>query len=261
MTQPNRRAGNNWWSPMRGYTIPLHVRNGLYYMDMVPPTDDDMEQYPHVFITADSPWNPDSLDEEFLFDASDSIVDTPGVQERRDSRAEVDLFMVSTTIDHSTHRLLKPDSPLLCIPYLLCLKRFVVAILTLMLSCLISAGWGRNASVTPLKKLHNIIRQTNVSRCASIFDPVSLPLMYTASRNGTRLILLFRTFPLTTTGLLGMADAVSSRSTGAWTRICWLVTLCRRRPKCPQHCKNSSVTMEQWRVLSPITRNRRHPSR
>ena len=81
-----------------GYTIPLHVRNGLYYMDMVPPTDDDMERYPHVFITADSPWNPDSLDQEFLFDASDSIVDIPGVQERRDSRAEVDLFMVSTTI-------------------------------------------------------------------------------------------------------------------------------------------------------------------
>ena len=80
-----------------GYTIPLHVRNGLYYMDMVPPTDDDMEQYPHVFITADSPWNPDSLDEEFLIDASDSIVDIPGVQARRDSRAEVELFMASTT--------------------------------------------------------------------------------------------------------------------------------------------------------------------
>ena len=81
-----------------GYTIPLHVHNGLYYMDMVPPTDDDMERYPHVFITADSPWNPDSLDEEFLFDASDSIVDIPGVQVQRDSRAEVDLFTVSTTI-------------------------------------------------------------------------------------------------------------------------------------------------------------------
>ena len=60
-----------------GYTIPLHVRNGLYYMDIVPPTDDDMERYPHVFITADSPWNPDSLDEELLFDASDAIVDIP----------------------------------------------------------------------------------------------------------------------------------------------------------------------------------------
>ena len=26
-----------------GYTIPLHVRSGLYYMDMVPPTDDNVE--------------------------------------------------------------------------------------------------------------------------------------------------------------------------------------------------------------------------
>ena len=50
-------------------------------MDMVPPTDDDMERYPHVFITADSPWNPDSLDEEFLFDAADAILDIPGVQQ------------------------------------------------------------------------------------------------------------------------------------------------------------------------------------
>ena len=40
-----------------GYTIPLHVCNGLYYMDMAPATDEDMECYPHVFITADAPWN------------------------------------------------------------------------------------------------------------------------------------------------------------------------------------------------------------
>ena len=81
-----------------GYTIPLHVRNGLYYMDMVPPTDDDRERYPHVFITANSPWNPGSLDEEFLFDAADAILDIPGVQQRRDAREVVDLFTVSTTI-------------------------------------------------------------------------------------------------------------------------------------------------------------------
>ena len=81
-----------------GYTIPLHVRNGLYYMDMVPPTDDDMERYPHVFITADGSWNPDSLDEEFFFDAADAIIDILGVQQRRDAREAVDLFLVSTTI-------------------------------------------------------------------------------------------------------------------------------------------------------------------
>ena len=68
-----------------GYIIPLHVHNGLYYMDMVLPTDNDMEQYPHVFITADGPWNPDVIDEEFFFDATDAITDIPGIQQRRNS--------------------------------------------------------------------------------------------------------------------------------------------------------------------------------
>ena len=90
-----------------GYTIPLHVRNGLYYMDMVPPMDDDMEQYPHVFITADGPWNADSIDEEFFFDATDAITDIPGVQPRRDAREALDLFSVSTTLFPSS-----PDTPI-----------------------------------------------------------------------------------------------------------------------------------------------------
>ena len=80
------------------YIIPLHVCNGLYYMDMVPPMDDDMERCPHVFITEDSPWNPDSLDEEFFFDGADAIIDIPGVQQRHDAREVVDLFTVSTMI-------------------------------------------------------------------------------------------------------------------------------------------------------------------
>ena len=64
-----------------GYTIPLHVRNGLYYMDMSPATDEDMDHYPHVFITADAPWNPDVVDEEFFFDTTDAITDIPGIQQ------------------------------------------------------------------------------------------------------------------------------------------------------------------------------------
>ena len=32
-----------------GYAIPLHVRNGLYYIDMSPETDDELELFPHVF--------------------------------------------------------------------------------------------------------------------------------------------------------------------------------------------------------------------
>ena len=64
-----------------GYTIPLHAQNGLYYMDMALATDEDMECYPHVFITADAPWNPNVIDEEFFFDTTDAITDIPGIQQ------------------------------------------------------------------------------------------------------------------------------------------------------------------------------------
>ena len=65
----------------KGYAIPLHVHNGLFYMDIHPATDDDMEMYPHVFLTADSPWNPDIVDEEFFSDSLQSLSNVPHVQE------------------------------------------------------------------------------------------------------------------------------------------------------------------------------------
>ena len=41
-----------------GYTIPIHVRNGLPCIDMWIPMDTEMDKYPHVFLTADSTWDP-----------------------------------------------------------------------------------------------------------------------------------------------------------------------------------------------------------
>ena len=65
----------------KGYAIPLHVCNGLFYMDIHLATDDDMEMYPHVFLTADSPWNRDIVDEEFFSDSLQSMSDLPHIQE------------------------------------------------------------------------------------------------------------------------------------------------------------------------------------
>ena len=48
-----------------GYVIPLHIRDGLAYMDMHPPSDDEYSSLPHVFMTSDVPWDPTSLDNEF----------------------------------------------------------------------------------------------------------------------------------------------------------------------------------------------------
>ena len=68
-----------------GYAIPLHVCNGLFNMDMSPASDLDMDLYPHVFLTDDSPWNPDIVDEEFFYNASDSIIDIAQVQTHHDA--------------------------------------------------------------------------------------------------------------------------------------------------------------------------------
>ena len=48
-----------------GHVIPLHIRNGLAYMDMSPPTDHDMDIYPSVFLTSDVPWDPNSIDDTY----------------------------------------------------------------------------------------------------------------------------------------------------------------------------------------------------
>ena len=48
-----------------GYVVPLHIHNGLPCMDMSPPSDVDLERYPHVFFCSDSPWDPTVLDNEF----------------------------------------------------------------------------------------------------------------------------------------------------------------------------------------------------
>ena len=38
-----------------GYVVPLHIRDGLPYLDMRPPSDDELSTLPHVFFTSDSP--------------------------------------------------------------------------------------------------------------------------------------------------------------------------------------------------------------
>ena len=55
-----------------GHVIPLHIRNGLAYMDMSPPTDHDMDIYPTVMITSDTPWDPNSIDDDYAMDDVDT---------------------------------------------------------------------------------------------------------------------------------------------------------------------------------------------
>ncbi|EEC44015.1 predicted protein [Phaeodactylum tricornutum CCAP 1055/1] len=62
------------------YIIPLHVRQGLPYMDMRQPTDSEFESLPHVVLTSDIDWDPSILDNEvdMVNDWYDAMQDLPG---------------------------------------------------------------------------------------------------------------------------------------------------------------------------------------
>ena len=37
-------------------------------MDMRPPTDEELQQLPHIILTSDAVWDPSTLDDEFSFE-------------------------------------------------------------------------------------------------------------------------------------------------------------------------------------------------
>ena len=85
-----------------GYAIPLHVCNGLYYKDMSPATNTELDLLLHVFLTANSPWNPDIVDEEFFFDASDTLLDLPMVHDQHEAHdMHLELFGSQHTLSLS----------------------------------------------------------------------------------------------------------------------------------------------------------------
>ena len=45
-----------------GHIIPLDFENGLPYIKMQLPSDDDRVNYPHVIMTRDVPWDPKRYD-------------------------------------------------------------------------------------------------------------------------------------------------------------------------------------------------------
>ena len=48
-----------------GYHIPIHIRQGLPWMDMKAPTPSEMDSYPHVIFSSDMPWDPQVYDNEY----------------------------------------------------------------------------------------------------------------------------------------------------------------------------------------------------
>ena len=61
---PHQLQGKQSITTPEGYVIPISIRNGLPFIDMTPPTDHEIESYPHVIFTSDMPWDPQILDNE-----------------------------------------------------------------------------------------------------------------------------------------------------------------------------------------------------
>ncbi|EEC42961.1 predicted protein [Phaeodactylum tricornutum CCAP 1055/1] len=72
-------GGNQRIVTLDDYIIPLHIRQGLAYMDMRRPTDKELATLPHVVLTSDVDWDPSVLDHEIDLATSwyDDIYDLP----------------------------------------------------------------------------------------------------------------------------------------------------------------------------------------
>lgn len=73
-------------------------------MDMRPPTDAELDKYPHVFLTHDGQWDPMILDCEFDDTFYDAVTELPEVVSRceiRDPRVD-DTGFLCTRDDYDT---------------------------------------------------------------------------------------------------------------------------------------------------------------
>ena len=99
-----RNGGAQCMVTTEGYVVPISIRDGLPRIDMRPPSQAELDKYPHVFVTSDSPWDPAILDEEFDETFHDAVMELPVVVERqaqRDPRVDEYGFLRRTQQDYA----------------------------------------------------------------------------------------------------------------------------------------------------------------
>ena len=67
-----------------GHIIPLSIQGGLAYMESSYPTDQDLETYPHVYMTSDCEWDPTVFDNSH----DDSIYDSINFQNSQNNQED-----------------------------------------------------------------------------------------------------------------------------------------------------------------------------
>ncbi len=71
-------GGTQCVTTSNGYVIPIQVRNGLPYIEMRPPTDNELHDLPHVIVTSDLPWNPSVINcDQTIVDMDDLPCENP----------------------------------------------------------------------------------------------------------------------------------------------------------------------------------------
>ena len=80
---------------LEGYIIPLDFEDGLPTLPHTAPTDEDMDTYPHVFMTSDLQWDPNCLNFKFPrlngeFDYHDALKEDNSDFENFDNRVQLD---------------------------------------------------------------------------------------------------------------------------------------------------------------------------
>jgi hypothetical protein len=66
-----KSGGRQCLTTLEGYVIPLDIINGLPYMKMRPPLDDEIKDLPHIIMTSGERWNPAKHDHFTLSDQDD----------------------------------------------------------------------------------------------------------------------------------------------------------------------------------------------
>ena len=61
-------GGQQCIKTLDGYVLPLQIRAGLVYLDMHPPSDQELASLPYVVLTSDVDWDPSTLDHELDLD-------------------------------------------------------------------------------------------------------------------------------------------------------------------------------------------------
>jgi hypothetical protein len=107
---PRIFGGNQSLEALDGDIIPLSIC--LPYMDMSPPTPEELDTYPHVFFTADTEWHPQKVNDEYSDTDLDITDDDLQYSDYHPGSLDVYGDLIPSSRQHDVHlRTVQPNQP------------------------------------------------------------------------------------------------------------------------------------------------------